>query len=202
MDIEWRRKQLTYSEFTNPGMRLKQAGPELKRVRTHDDIPDKFIKLRLALPDRVVHNDTKISNVLFDAVSGKGICVIDLDTVMTGTLITDYGDMVRSFTSSGKEDETGPGSSECREDVFRGLSEGFKGAVSGFISEVETWNLLLGAKAVIYMQAVRFLTDYLAGDAYYRTSYPEQNLFRARNQLGLLDSIISKEETLQQILDE
>ena len=201
MDMDWRQKQLVYAELTNPGERLRQVQPELKRVKRLSEIPEKFIKIRQALPDRVTHNDTKITNVLFDAVTGKGICVIDLDTVMTGTLLTDFGDMVRSFTASGHEDDAGPGSADCREDLFEGLASGFSGAVTSFLDDIERSNLLLGAKAVIYMQAVRFLTDYLNGDAYYNTSYPEQNLQRARNQLGMLESLVEKQDLFQAILN-
>ncbi len=201
MDMEWRMQQLAYAELTNPGNRLRQAQPELKKVRELSGIPTKFIKIRQALPDRVSHNDTKITNILFDAKTGRGKCVIDLDTVMTGTLLTDFGDMVRSFTASGKEDETGPGAIHCREELFRGLISGYSEGVSSFIASVEKSNLLMGAKAVIYMQAVRFLTDYLQDDTYYRTSYEEQNLHRTRNQLGLLDSLLKKETLLKGILE-
>jgi hypothetical protein len=200
MDVEWRNKQLAYAELTNPGERLTTAQPELKKARELSGISEKFLKIRSALPDRVTHNDAKITNVLLAPMTFRAIGVIDLDTVMTGTLLTDFGDMVRSFTASGLEDETEPGSYDCREDIFRGLAAGFTEAVSPFLTEVERSNLLLGAKVVIYMQAIRFLADYLNGDIYYRTSYPEQNLFRTRNQLGLLESLLSKEELLQGIL--
>ena len=101
MDAEWRQEQLTMAEFTNPGERLKKAQPELRRIRQLQKISDQYIRLQQALPDRVVHNDTKINNVLFDQGTGKGITVIDLDTVMTGKLLTDFGDMVRTFTVQG-----------------------------------------------------------------------------------------------------
>jgi hypothetical protein len=201
MDAEWRYGQLTYAEFTNPGERLKSVRTELKKIRNLHTLVKRYSRIRMALPDRVAHNDTKISNVLFDQDSGKGISVIDLDTVMTGTLLTDFGDMVRSFTASGKEDQSGPESSECRDDLFRGLADGFAGSVAPFITEVEKSNLLLGARVVIYMQAMRFLTDYLNGDIYYKTSYPDQNLKRTRNQLGLLESVMKKEGLLTKILD-
>jgi hypothetical protein len=201
MDMEWRQQQLTYTELTNPGPRLKESHTELKMIRDFSWIAEKYIRIRQALPDRVAHNDTKISNVLFDADSGKGKCVIDLDTVMTGTLLTEFGDMVRSYTSSGGEDETEPGRYTCREDLFEGLVEGYSEAVSAIITDVEKMNLLLGAKAVILMQAIRFMTDYLGGDRYYKTGYPGQNLRRTRNQLGLLSSLIEKEDLFLCILD-
>jgi hypothetical protein len=201
MDAEWRIKQLAFAEFTNPGKRLRNAQSELKRIRELSEISEQFTRIRTALPDRVTHNDAKITNVLFTATTGKGKGIIDLDTVMTGTLLTDFGDMVRSFTAQGREDETGPEFLDCREDYFMGLAAGFSEAVRSFITDVERLNLLLGAKAVIYMQAARFLTDYLNGDTYYKTTYPEQNLFRTRNQLGILESLIEKEQLLQGILE-
>jgi len=201
MDAEHRTKQLAYAEFTNPGSRLKEAQPELKRLKNLAEISKRFTRISSALPDRVVHNDAKISNVLFKNGTKRGICVIDLDTVMPGTLLTDFGDMVRSFTSSGEEDQVDPGSFNCREDLFEGLASGYLEGVSSFISEVERMNLLLGAKAVIYMQTVRFLTDYLNGDVYYKTAYPKHNLDRTRNQLGLLESLLEKEVLLQEILN-
>lgn len=200
MDMEWRQKQLIYAELIQPGKRHKKVQSELARIRGLSEIPDRFIRIRHALPDRVVHNDTKISNILFEANSGRGLCVIDLDTVMTGTLLTDFGDMVRSFTASGTEDD--PAGSECRTDLFEGLASGFCGVVSSFVNDIEKSNLLLGAKAVIYMQAIRFLADYLQGDTYYKTSYPDHNLDRARNQLGLLESLLAKEERLLGILED
>lgn len=201
MDAEWRLSQLKLAEFTNPGARLKQVQPELKRIRELSGIAEDFLKIRMALPDRVVHNDTKITNVLFDADSGKGKCVIDLDTVMTGTLLTDFGDMVRSYTVPGSEDATSPDSWVCREDVFGGLYSGFHEAVAEVIKEVERAYLLLGAKLVIYLQAIRFLTDYLNGDVYYRTEHQQHNLDRTRNQLGQLESLLEKENLLQDILN-
>ena len=173
----------------------------MKRLRNLAGISRKFTRISSALPDRVVHNDAKISNVLFRNGTKKGICVIDLDTVMTGTLLTDFGDMVRSFTSSGEEDQVDPGSFICREDLFEGLASGYIEGVGSFINEVERSNMLLGAKAVIYMQTVRFLTDYLNGDVYYKTAHPKHNLDRTRNQLGLLESLLEKEALLQEILD-
>jgi len=179
---------------------LKQSQLELKKIREFSGIPEKFIQIRQALPDRVAHNDTKITNVLFDADTGKGKSVIDLDTVMTGTLLTEFGDMVRSYTSSGGEDETEPGSFTCRKDVFEGLVSGYSEGIASIITEVEKMNLLLGAKAVIYMQAIRFMADYLNGDVYYKTTHAQHNLYRTRNQLGLLESLLKKEDQLQDIL--
>ena len=200
LDMDWRNKQLTYAELTNPGERLKEVQPELKKIKDHSDISRNYIRILKALPERVCHNDAKITNILFDDKTWKGKSVIDLDTVMSGTLLTDFGDMVRSYTTSGKEDGTGPESYNCRENLFEGLANGFSAAVAPIASDLEKSNLLLGAKLMIYMQAVRFLTDYLNGDVYYKTTHPAHNLDRTRNQLGLLESLLSKEDLLKDIL--
>jgi hypothetical protein len=201
MDAEWRQEQLTMAEFTNPGERLKKAQPELRRIRQLQKISDQYIRLQQALPDRVVHNDTKINNVLFDQFTGKGITVIDLDTVMTGKLLTDFGDMVRTFTVKGSEDSTDKASYTCQAALFEGLVSGYAEVLAPVITEVERANLLLGGKIVIYMQAIRFLADYINGDVYYKVTSPEQNLLRTRNQLNLLDSVLEQESDLQRIIE-
>ena len=201
MDAEWRQEQLTMAEFTNPGERLKKAQPELKRIRQLQKISDQYIRLQQALPDRVVHNDCKINNVLFDQTTGKGITVIDLDTVMTGKLLTDFGDMVRTFTVKGSEDSTDEASYTCQAALFEGLVSGYAEVLAPVITEVERANLLLGGEIVIYMQAIRFLADYINGDVYYKVTSPEQNLLRTRNQLNLLDSVLEQESDLQKIIE-
>ena len=201
MDAEWRQEQLTMAEFTNPGKRLKEVQPELRRIRQLQGISDQYIKLQEALPDRVVHNDTKINNVLFARKTGKGITVIDLDTVMTGKLLTDFGDMVRTFTVQGPEDSMDKAAYTCHRDLFEGLVSGYAEVLAPVITAVERANLLLGGKIVIYMQAIRFLADYINNDVYYKVSFPEQNLLRARNQLNLLDSVLGQESTLQGIIE-
>lgn len=201
MDAKWRQEQLTMAEFTNPGDRLKQSQPELRRIRELQGISDHYIRLHEALPDRVVHNDCKINNVLFDQDTGKGITVIDLDTVMTGKLLTDFGDMVRTFTVKGSEDSTEKEAYTCQTTLFEGLVSGYAEVLAPVITEVERANLLLGGKIVIYMQAIRFLADYINKDVYYKVDSPDQNLLRARNQLNLLESVLEQETDLQRIIE-
>ncbi len=200
LDIEVRLRQLMIAQLANPVGRFKHAGGEFNKILEHQLISRNFTRVRPALPERVAHNDTKISNILFHKRTDKGIAVIDLDTVMPGTLLTDFGDMVRTFTAESGEDEKDPVRNGCNPDFFRTLYTGFMESVKDFITEVEHANLLLGAKLMIYMQAVRFLTDYLNGDVYYKISYPLQNLDRAKNQLKLLDSFLAQEDAFQAIL--
>lgn len=156
---------------------------------------------QLDLPLRVTHNDTKINNVLFDQKCAKGICVIDLDTLMPGTLLFDFGDMVRTFTPEASEEEPDAQKVFARIVYFEALTKGFLEQVSPVLTKIEKDNLLLGAKGIIYEQILRFLTDYLEGDHYYSIKYPKQNLNRAKNQMALLKSIIQQEEDMNAIIE-
>lgn len=176
------------------------AVDEIRKVEEMRKIASDFLAVHTDLPIRVTHNDTKINNILFDAETGKGLCVIDLDTVMPGTILSDFGDMVRTFTSPSEEDEKDPGKVFFRPEIFFALAEGFIEETAPILSAVEKNNLFLGGKLMIYMQAIRFLTDFLAGDVYYKTDYPEHNLVRARNQLKLLDSFIEHEREAEELL--
>ncbi|MCB0533925.1 MAG: aminoglycoside phosphotransferase family protein, partial [Saprospiraceae bacterium] len=136
-----------------------------------------------ALPLRVVHNDTKAGNVLLDKSTEKAVAVIDWDTIMPGTVLSDFGDMVRSFTPDVVEDTAGP--VHLRKEVLDALMRGFLETTEDFLTSAERKHLMLGARWIVGEQALRFLTDYLAGDRYYKIRYPEHNLVRARNQLAL-----------------
>ena len=133
------------------------------------------------LPVRVVHNDTKAGNVLLDNDTGKAIAVIDWDTVMPGTVLSDYGDMVRTFVSDRYEDDPAEGL-VVRKDVLNALNEGFLAVAGGFLTEVEITHLSLGAHWIITEQALRFLTDYVAGDVYYKVKDGKHNLRSASSQ--------------------
>ncbi len=136
------------------------------------------------LPVRIVHNDTKAGNVLLSRHNGKAIAVIDWDTLMPGTVLSDFGDMVRTFAPDRYEDDFGE--VEIRPMVLQALEEGFLEGMGSTLSPAEQQHLHLGARWIVAEQALRFLTDYLNGDIYYKIRYPEHNLVRARNQLSLL----------------
>ncbi len=201
LNIETRLRQLMIARLADPLGRLKQASGELGVILRHRMISRDYIRIQYALPERVTHNDTRISNILFNRETGKGLSITDLDTVMTGTLLTDFGDMVRTFTAEGGEEEKKPERIRCNPDLFRGVFDGFMTGAGGIIAEVEKANLLKGAKLMAYMQAVRFLTDFLNGDVYYKVTYPDQNLDRTKNQLKLLDSLLEQENRFQGIID-
>lgn len=153
----------------------------------------------LDIPRRVVHNDTKISNVLFDRHSGAPRCLIDWDTIMPGTILSDFGDMVRSFTSPVAEDDPAVEKARVDLDIFEAICRGFIPAVASRLTDVEKKWLVKGALWITLEQALRFLTDFLEGDLYYKTLYSEHNLIRTRNQLALFRSMLQQEERMKLI---
>ncbi|MEM9823590.1 MAG: aminoglycoside phosphotransferase family protein, partial [Bacteroidota bacterium] len=154
------------------------------------------------LPLRVTHNDTKINNVLFDRKTNKPCCIIDLDTLMPGYLIFDFGDMVRTFCSRAGEEEQDWTKVHLDIYLFEKLCEGFFVALAPLMSKVEKLHLIDGALLITYEQAIRFLNDYLTGDRYYRTTYPGHNLSRAHNQIQLLRSMLDQELQMKQIVQD
>lgn len=154
------------------------------------------------LPLRVTHNDTKSNNVMMDDETGKAICVIDLDTVMPGSVLYDYGDAIRFGASTAAEDE--PDVSRISLDLAktRAFSEGFIEEANGFLTETELHLLPLGIKVITCELAMRFLTDYLDGDRYFKVNSPSHNLIRTRAQIALLKDIENKESRIQKMVDE
>jgi len=151
------------------------------------------------LPLRVTHNDTKLDNVLLDPVTRKALCVLDLDTVMSGLSVHDFGDCVRCAAATATEDE--PIAENMKLDLhrFRVCTRGFlEGAPS--LTKAEMENLPLGAYTITLELAARFLADYLGGDLYFKTAYPQHNLIRARSQMALLADMEKKWDTMQELV--
>lgn len=167
--------------------KIGQAIIEIQFLITHSDIFQKVADLEL--PIRVTHNDTKISNVLFDWKGENALAVIDWDTIMPGTVLSDFGDMVRTFTNSGAEDETNLEAVQVRTEILEALQKGYLEEMSDILTPLEKDNLMLGAKWITLMQAMRFLTDFLENDTYYKTDYIGHNWVRARNQIALFQSL-------------
>ena len=140
---------------------------------------------------RVTHNDTKISNALFTK-DNKGLCVIDTDTVMPGIVHYDFGDAVRTICNTAAEDETNLDLVEFNVDYYKAYTKGFLEKIESLLSPTELKYLPLSAKTMIFIMALRFLTDYLNTNIYYKTRYPEHNLDRAKNQFKLIDSFTEK----------
>ncbi len=141
---------------------------------------------RSEIPERVTHNDTKLNNVMIDDATQEATCVIDLDTVMPGLALYDFGDMVRSATNAAAEDECDLSRVEVRLPIFEALVEGYLEYASGFLNEAERAHLVFAGRLMTYEVGIRFLTDFLQGDVYFKTKRPMHNLERARNQFALL----------------
>lgn len=173
----------------DPAGRVEKTRPEIDAVFAAKPLFDRISAMKKSgdLPLRVTHNDTKAGNVLFDVNTHKVLAVIDLDTVMPGTILSDFGDMARTFAPDRQEDD--PAKVVLRTDVLEALKEGFLQETGDFLTPPERENLLPGAAWITGEQALRFLTDWLAGDVYYKIKYREHNLVRTRNQLALLAAI-------------
>ncbi len=147
------------------------------------------------IPERITHNDTKLNNVMLTA-EGEGICVIDLDTVMPGLVLYDFGDMVRTATSSTLEDERDLSLVRMQMPMFRALVDGYLSAARDFLTPGERDHLAFSGKLITFEIGLRFLTDHLLGDTYFKIHRPAQNLDRARTQFALVESIEQQEETM------
>jgi Ser/Thr protein kinase RdoA (MazF antagonist) len=150
------------------------------------------------LPKRINHCDTKVNNILFDGDTDEVLCVVDLDTVMPGFVVSDFGDFMRTGANHGKEDDENLDNVFFRMDIFEAYAKGYLETAKGFLTPLEVELLPFGAKLLTYMQTVRFLTDYLDGDTYYKIKHPEHNLQRTKAQLKLLLSI---EESYPKMLE-
>lgn len=182
--------------------RVKNAVEEIKLAEKYMYLKDKFEMLRTKnLPNRITHNDTKINNIMLDKKTNEGLCVVDLDTVMPGIILNDFGDMVRTFTSPTLEDAKDFSKVKMRLSIFTALAEGYLSELNDCLTQDEKDNLVLGSKIIVFEQAIRFLTDYLAGNVYYKVEYDLHNLNRAKNQLTLLASIEEQTEDMEIVID-
>lgn len=177
--------------------RLEKAADCISFIKDHIEIVNTYQQVlnHIAIPLRVVHHDTKISNVLFDN-DHKGICVIDLDTVMPGYFISDVGDMMRTYLSAASEEETDFSKISIRKDFFKAIYDGYMEEMQEVLTEAEKQYFTYSGKFIIYMQAIRFLTDYLQNDTYYGAKYEDHNYNRAKNQITLLKEYIKAEQEL------
>lgn len=171
--------------------RKREVMREIDRVIARGELCGMIVDKIAAgvVPLRVTHNDTKLNNVMLDDRTGKGIAVIDLDTVMPGSLCYDFGDSIRFGCNSGAEDEPDLSKVHFRMDLYETYLQGYLSAVDTSITAAEREMLPWGAILMTYECGMRFLTDYLEGDIYFRTSRPKQNLDRARTQLKLVDEM-------------
>lgn len=175
--------------------RLHTAADAIRQAQQHSAILHQYQQLLPQLKTRVTHHDTKISNVLFDGY-GLGLCVIDLDTVMPGYFLSDVGDMLRTYLCPVSEEEADFAKVVVRPAFYQAIVQGYGDAMGDELNAVEKQQFLFAGKMMTYMQALRFLTDYLNNDTYYGARYEGHNLIRAGNQLTLLQQLLLLETGL------
>ena len=170
--------------------RKQIAVQEIEFLKSQIHLVDQWLELEAQnlLPKRVIHADPKISNLLFD-LQNEPLAVIDLDTLMNATLLYDFGDMVRSYCNLTNEDDD-TNEDNFSKEIYEAVKKGFLLHLKSILSPTEIENLDYAAKVVVYIQAVRFLTDFLNGDVYYSVKWENHNLHRTRNQMYLLKSLL------------
>lgn len=197
-DMRWRYEQFKEALAKDSVGRAASCKDEIDFILSNEErgvvITDLYRdgKLRKG----ITHNDTKLNNVLFDEATHEAACVIDLDTVMPGTILFDTGDMIRTATITGEEDERDLSLISCDVNMFRKLMEGYLSEASSFLSPLEKSLLAESGRTITLIMAVRFLTDYLNGDVYYKISRPEHNLDRMHTQMQLIKSMDEQWEAL------
>lgn len=182
--------------------RAAEVQEEIKFVLEREAVANYFSELleKGELPLRVTHNDTKLNNIMIDNKTRKGICVIDLDTVMPGLAMNDFGDSIRFGASTAAEDEKDLEKVSCDMELFEIYTKGFVEGCDGKLTKLEMELLPMGAKVMTYECGMRFLTDYLQGDVYFKIHRPEHNLDRCRTQFKLVADMEKKWETMNAIV--
>lgn len=193
-----RLEQLDDAIAKNAGNRLESVAAELDTIQAYADSMSYFQQPEqiIGLPKRVIHNDTKFNNVLLN-MKDEAQCVIDLDTVMDGYIAYDFGDAVRTIINMTVEDEEDLSKIKLNIPLFNAYTKGYLKEAGQFITNTELNSLFKGVLLLPYMQAVRFLTDYLNGDQYFKIKFEVHNLQRARAQLQLLKMLDASAEMLQ-----
>jgi len=183
--------------------RAKNAKAEIDFLLHYAGICDVLAELveEREIPVRIAHNDAKINNVMLDTRTGRGVCVIDLDTVMPGLSIFDFGDLVRTAACRAAEDERDLSKVVVSFSMFCALVRGFVRETSEFLTPAERQHLTFGAKLITFEQFMRFLTDYLAGDVYYKVHREGHNLDRCRTQMVLVESIMDQEKAMNALVE-
>jgi len=188
----------------DPLNRAAGCAKEIEFVISHQAVAHHLLNLHRdgLIPERVTHNDTKLSNVLINDHTGEGVCVVDLDTVMPGLSLYDFGDLMRSCISPLPEDSTDLENIRVRLPIFKALARGFLEEMAGVLTPSETANLAFAGKLLTYEVAIRFLDDYLQGDTYFSIKQPKHNLDRTRNQLDLVKRIEAAEPEMNTYVEQ
>ncbi|MDR1981971.1 MAG: aminoglycoside phosphotransferase family protein [Tannerellaceae bacterium] len=202
-NMEFRLQQLDDAVKANAAGRLKEVESLIKEIASRAD--DMRLQERLfregKLRKRVNHCDTKVNNILFDE-DGKVLCVIDLDTVMPGYVLSDIGDFIRTAVNTGAEDDENLSNVGVNIEIFKAYTRGYMESAASFLTPLEICLLPYGGRLMTYMQAVRFLTDYINGDTYYKIHHPQHNLQRTKAQLQMLYSLEAHAEEMEAFMKE
>jgi hypothetical protein len=190
-DLELRYGQFERAAATGDAGRVRDSSDLIAFLQGQRGMVDAYVGLKRnpAFSLRVTHHDTKISNVLFDD-RDKGLCVIDLDTVMPGYFISDVGDMVRTYVSPASEEEADLRKVVVRREFYQAIRDGYLGVMGDVLSAAEREQFFYAGLFMAYMQALRFLADHLNGDVYYGARYAGHNYYRAGNQAALLRGLM------------
>ena len=188
----------------NPVNRNNRAFKQISEIISREEECSVLVNLLEddKIPYRVTHNDTKVNNVLMDSVTKEPVAVIDLDTVMKGSGLYDYGDGVRSAASNALEDETNLNNVYINMDMFKAYTDGYLSEMASYLNEEEILNMANSIKIITLELAIRFLDDYLSGDTYFKTNYDDHNLDRCKNQLKLVNDIDEKLEEMNSYIKE
>jgi Ser/Thr protein kinase RdoA (MazF antagonist) len=178
--------------------RAGSAKPEIEFALSHRPLAQ--VLEQAGLPERITHNDTKFNNVMLDDATGEAVCVIDLDTVMTGLALHDFGDMVRTTTCPALEDEQDLSKVTLQFSMFEALVRGYLSTAGEFLTSAERQHLVVSGKLITFETGLRFLTDYLCGDTYFKVHRPGHNLDRARTQFRLVESITKQQDAMERLV--
>ncbi|MDA0812067.1 MAG: aminoglycoside phosphotransferase family protein [Verrucomicrobia bacterium] len=184
--------------------RVATCQHDIDWIMEREEIVDVLLDLhrRGDLPERITHNDTKINNVMIDNVSGEGICIMDLDTVMPGFALYDFGDLIRTTTISCAEDERDLSRVHMRLPLYEALVSGYLSSAGDFLTDCEKENLGFSGKLITFTIGMRFLTDHLNGDTYFKIHRPNHNLDRFRVQAKMVESIENQEDAMIDALEQ
>lgn len=202
-NMEFRLKQLHEAVAADTAGRVAEVQPLLDELEKRADAMCLAERLHREgkLPKRICHCDTKVNNMMFDE-TGRVLCVIDLDTVMPSYIFSDFGDFMRTAANSGEEDDPNLDNVNFNMEIFKAFTKGYLEKARVFLTDIEIDNLPYAATLFPYMQTVRFLTDYINGDTYYKIKYPEHNLVRSRAQFKLLQSAEAAVPAMKAYIDE